>query len=184
MTIEDVNKALGYTPAGGMYYLNNEFNTTGNLTTKLKELGEKWTAITDYNTNNKDGVFYDPSNPEGIKDSGAVLGEYNLDGYYYYLSDDGTYLVNDADPTNTSHTVTSATKTLIFGESDNRHCYWLASRGICANSYYARFGPGSVYGGNASSFGSLFYSNGDSNYSELALRAVVSLRSDIPAVVE
>ena len=31
MTIEDVNRALGYTPAGGMYYLNDTYNTTGNL---------------------------------------------------------------------------------------------------------------------------------------------------------
>ena len=38
MTIEDVNRALGHTPAGGMYDLNDTYNTTGNLTTKLKDL--------------------------------------------------------------------------------------------------------------------------------------------------
>ena len=40
VTIEDVNRALGYTPSGGMYYLNSKWNTTGNLTTKLKDLGD------------------------------------------------------------------------------------------------------------------------------------------------
>ena len=69
ITIEDVNRALGYTPAGGMYYLNDTYNTTGNLTTKLKDLGDLWTAI---KTNNS-GKFYDPSHPEGISDSGAAL---------------------------------------------------------------------------------------------------------------
>ena len=144
MTIEDVNKVLGYTPAGGMYSLNGTYYKTGNLTTKLKDLGEMWTAITDYNTNNKDGVFYDPSNPGGIKDNGEVLGEYTLDGYYYYLSDDGTYLVNDADTTDTSHKISETLKKVIFGNEDNNYGYWLASRGVNAYSDYANFGPGAV----------------------------------------
>ena len=182
MTIEDVNKVLGYTPAGGMYYLSG-WITTGNLTTKLKDLGECWTNITNFNTNSVDGVFYDPSNPKGIKDNGAKLGEYNQDGYFYHLSDDGTYLVNDANASDTSHTITTVTRNLIFGET-KQYAYWLASRGDFVNTAIAYFGPGSVHKGNAFSYGTLFRSNGDSRDVAFSLRAVVSLRSDIPAVVE
>ena len=182
MTIEDVNKVLGYTPAGGMYYLSG-WITTGNLTTKLKDLGECWTNITNFNTNSVDGVFYDPSNPEGIKDNGAKLGEYNQDGYFYHLSDDGTYLVNDANASDTSHTITTVTRNLIFGET-KQYAYWLASRGDFVNTAIVYFGQGLVHKGNAFSYGTLFRSNGDSRDAAFSLRAVVSLRSDIPAVVE
>ena len=178
MTIEDVNKALGYTPAGGMYYLNNEFNTTGNLTTKLKELGEKWTAITDYNKNNKDGVFYDPSNPEGIKDNGVVLGEYTLDGYFYAI--DSTVGAPTGVPQVSSEISTTA-KAMIFGSEKTNYGYWLASRGVSADSYYANFGPGTVLGGGASSYRGLFGSYGYSRGGEFPVRALVSLNSEIPA---
>ena len=178
MTIEDVNKALGYTPAGGMYYLNNEFNTTGNLTTKLKELGEKWTAITDYNKNNKDGVFYDPSNPEGIKDNGVVLGEYTLDGYFYAI--DSTVGAPTGVPQVSSEISTTA-KAMIFGSEKTNYGYWLASRGVSADSYYANFGPGTVLGGGASSYHGLFGSYGYSRGGEFPVRALVSLNSEIPA---
>ncbi len=180
MTIEDVNECLNYKNPKGMYYINNKWNETQNLTTKLKDVGECWTA---YNTNNKNGVFYDPSNPEGIKDNGAKLGEYNLDGYFYHLSNDGTYLVNKANASDTSHTITTVTRNLIFGET-KQYAYWLASRGVDAGSAYAGFGPGTVFGGVAGSYDGLFYSSGGSYGNELPLRCVVSLRSDIPAVVE
>ena len=183
MTIEDVNECLNYKNPKGMYYINNKWNETQNLTTKLKDLGECWTAITNYNTNNKKGVFYDPSNPEGIKDNGAKLGEYNLDGYFYHLSNDGTYLVNDANASDTSHTITTVTRNLIFGET-KQYAYWLASRGVDAGSGCARFGPGTVCEGLAYSCGGLFFSYGSSRDYDFSLRAVVSLRSDIPAVVE
>ena len=180
MTIEDVNECLNYKNPKGMYYINNKWNETQNLTTKLKDVGECWTA---YNTNNKNGVFYDPSNPEGIKDNGAKLGEYNLDGYFYHLSNDGTYLVNKANASDTSHTITTVTRNLIFGET-KQYAYWLASRGVRAYSDFAFFGPGAANEGTANSCDFLFSSNGDSGDFELPLRCVVSLRSDIPAVVE
>ena len=78
---------------------------------------------------------------------------------------------------------TSATKKLIFGDSKN-YIYWLASRGVYASSAFAKFGLGAVCGGYAYSSGDLFRSDGYSNGSALPLRCVVSLRSDIPAVVE
>ena len=184
MTIKDVNECLNYKNPKGIYFFNDQWNEKQNLTTKLKDLGEKWTAITDYNTNNTDGVFYDPSNPEGIKDNGAKVGEYNLDGYFYHLSDDGIYLVDEANASDTSHIITTATRTVIFGESDNLHAYWLASRGVCADPDYVSFGPGAVVDGCAYSYGGLFCSIGYSSFDGLPLRCVVSLRADIPAVVE
>ena len=182
ITIEDVNNCLEYTPVGGMYYLNDTYYTTRNLTTKLKDLGETWTAIKDYNTNSLEGVFYDPANPEGIEDNGKALGEYPLDGYYYYLSNDGTYLVNAVNTADTSNSITTATKNVIFG-SNKEYIYWLASRGVSATSILAAFSPNAVFAGGARSSNS-FNSRGNSGASNFPCRAVVSLRSDIPAVVE
>ena len=178
ITIEDVNRALGYTPAGGMYYLNSKYNTTGNLTTKLKDLGDMWTAITDYNTNSKSGVFYDPSHPEGISDNGAVLGEYELNGYFYAI--DSTVGAPAGVP-QVSSEISATAKAMIFGSSKTNYGYWLASRGVLAYSDCARFGPGGVHYGNALSSFVLFGSNGSANDRGYCLRPLVSLASDIPA---
>ena len=176
MTIEDVNRALGYTPEGGMYYLNNQYNTTGNLTTKLKDLGDMWTAIVNNNTN-----FYDPSHPEGRSDSGAVLGEYPLDGYFYAI--DSTVGAPTGVP-QVSSEISETAKAMIFGGSKTNYAYWLASRGVLAWTYGAIFGPGTVCGGNA---GSCFCEFSDTSYtyfSLFGLRPLVSLTSDIPAAGE
>ena len=172
ITIEDVNKVLGYTPEGGMYYLNNTYNTTGNLTTKLKDLGDMWTAITDYNTNSgAGGVFYDPSHPEGISDSGVALGEYVLDGYWYSTDD-------------LSSNIADSAKAMIFGSSKTNYGYWLASRGVYAYSYFANFGPGCVFDGCARSYYVLFFSFGLANGNVYCLRPLVSLTSEIPVAGE
>ena len=171
ITIEDVNRVLGYTPAGGMYYLNDTYNTTGNLTTKLKDLGDMWTAIKNNNDTNYSGKYYDPSHPEGISDSGAALGEYVLDGYGYAIDD-------------VSSNTSSVAKAMIFGSRKTNYGYWLASRGVNAYSDYAGFGPGTVFDGNAYSCSSLFFSDGDSYYYDFGLRPLVSLTSEIPAAGE
>ena len=172
ITIEDVNKVLGYTPEGGMYYLNNTYNTTGNLTTKLKDLGDMWTAITDYNTNSgAGGVFYDPSHPEGISDSGVALGEYVLDGYWYSTDD-------------LSSNIADSAKAMIFGSSKTNYGYWLASRGVYASSDCAYFGPGCVFDGCARSYYVLFFSFGYANGNVYCLRPLVSLTSEIPVAGE
>ena len=178
ITIEDVNRALGYTPAGGIYYLNNKWNTTGNLTTKLKDLGDMWTAITDYNTNSKAGVFYDPSHPEGISDSGAVLGEYELNGYWYVI--DSTVDAPTGVP-QVSSEISATAKAMIFGSSKTNYGYWLASRGVFADSHDAVFAPGSVEYGVAGSRHYLLYSHGDAFSVGLCFRPLVSLTSEIPA---
>ena len=129
MTIDDVNKTLGYTPAGGMYRdTNRNLTTTGNFTTKLKDLGETWTNIVNYNTNNKAGVFYTPAHPEGISDNGAELGEYLLDGYFYGINPS----VGGTGVPTVSENTSNVAKNLVFGTSGNKYSYWLASRGAGA----------------------------------------------------
>ena len=169
MTIEDVNACLQYTAPAGMYYQNSKWNSIGNLTTKLKDI-PTWDAIKGNH-----------QTPDG-KNTEEALGEYPLDGYWYVA--DSTVGAATGVPVLPDST-TTATKTLIFG-TNNSNRYWLASRGVCAGSGYARFGPGAVSEGSAGSVVAfiLFNSVGNSDYFELPLRCVVYLRSDIPAVVE
>ena len=164
MTIEEVNRALGYTPAG-------------NLTTKLKDLGDMWTAITDYNTNSKAGVFYDPSHPEGISDSGAALGEYELNGYFYVI--DSTVGAQAGAP-QVSSEISATAKATIFGSSKTNYGYWLASRGVRAGSDRACFGTGGVDNGVVGSCSNMFYSDGIVKVHGCGLRPLVSLTSEIP----
>ena len=193
MTIEDVNACLQYVAPAGMCGKNNSGTSLTYYTapegTKISDLGSSYGDIwTDIQNNARviDGTkkYFTPSCPEGTTEE-SVLGNIPVDGYFYHLSKDGTYLVNEANASDTSHTITTTTKNLIFGDSNN-YVYWLASRGVYAYSAYASFGPGAVCGGGAISIGvdSLFGSAGNSYYAELPLRCVVSLRSDIPAVVE
>ena len=180
MTIDDVNKTLGYTPAGGMYYdTNGNLTTTGNFTTKLKDLGDVWTDIVNYNTNNNAGVFYTPAHPEGISDNGAELGEYLLDGYWYAVN---SSVGGTGEPT-VSENTSNVAKNLVFGTSGNKYSYCLASRGayVCGT---AAFGPGYVGRGHAYSYNVLFDSNGSTFGYVLSARALVSLKSEIPELGE
>ena len=180
ITIEDVNRTLGYVPEGGMYYLNNKYYTTGNFTTKLKDLGNMWTAIVNYNTNNKSGVFYDPNYPGGISDNGAALGEYELNGYFYEAnssidSTDGVPIV--------SSIIANNTKSMIFG-SECTYYYCLASRGVDACYLYASAGFGLGYlncGIVCSALGTFSADGTIANIFEHRLRPIVSLTSEISA---
>ena len=156
MTIEDVNACVQYTAPAGMCAKNNSGTKvyyTVPEGTKISDLGSSYGNIwTDIQNNARviDGTkkYFTPSCPEGTTDS-SVLGNIPVDGYFYHLSDDGTYLVNEANASDTSHTITKTTRTVVFGESDNLYAYWLASRGVDADSDCARFGPGTVFGGGA-----------------------------------
>ena len=154
MTIEDVNNCLGYTNPKGMYMDKSNKRQTVN------NLTTKLSSLPIWNDMKNNHQTPDGRNTE------AALGEYPLDGYYYSIS---------------STEATDARKNLILASNTP---YWLASRGVNAVSNCAIFGPGSVNEGVASSCDGLFGSNGVSSDSECSLRAVVSLRSDIPAVVE
>mgnify|MGYP006973104551 CR=1 FL=1 len=192
MTIEDVNACLQYTAPAGM--CGKKDPTTNKWTyytvpegTKISDLGSSygdiWTDIQNNTYQEEDGTkkYFTPNCPEGTTDS-SVLGNIPVDGYLYVA--DSTVGAPTGIPVLPDST-TTATKTLIFG-TNNSNMYWLASRGVFACSDCAYFGPGAVIGGNACSFVDfgLFGSDGDSYYGELPLRCVVSLRSDIPAVVE
>ena len=190
MTMKDVDNCLQYTAPEGMCgKLNSEnkwiyYNVPAN--TRISDLGSSygdiWTDIQDNaRVIDETKKYFTPSCPEGTTDA-SVLGKEIVNGYYYLLSNDGAYLIDPTDEENTSHTITTTTKNLIFGETEPYY-YWLASRGVFADSSCASFGPGTVLGGYANSFNGLVNSYGYSRDFELALRAVVSLRSDIPAVV-
>ena len=187
MTIEDVNACVQYTAPAGMCAKNNSGTIvyyTVPEGTKISDLGSSYGNIwTDIQNNARviDGTkkYFTPSCPEGTTDA-SVLGNIIVDGYSYVV--DSTVGAPEGIPVLPDST-TSATKKLIFGDSKN-YGYWLASRGVDADSDYAGFGPGAVGEGGAGSFSSLFYSDGISYGYELPLRCVVSLRSDIPAAVE
>ena len=165
MKIEDVNRTLGYTPAGGMYYdLNDDIQTTGNFTTKLKDLSI-WESLKSNGTNTPDGA-----NTE------EALGEYELDGYFYYVNE---YMAEPGAPY-VSEEVSNVAKNLVFGYSEP-YIYWLASRGVCAYHDYASFGPGAVDEGYANSYGVVFISYGYEGSRGFPVRALVSLKSEIPA---
>ena len=181
MTKDDVNRTLGYTPAGGMYYDTNvNLITTENFTTKLKDLGDVWTSIVNYNTNNEAGVFYTPAHPEGLSDNGAELGESLLNGYWYAVNSS----VGDTGEPTVSENISNVAKNLVFGSSSNNYRYWLASRGVFARVYYAGFGLDFVYDGSAGYDFALSYSYRGSSGLEYSARALVSLKSEIPELGE
>ena len=187
MTIEDVNACVQYTAPAGMCAKNNSGTIvyyTVPEGTKISDLGSSYGNIwTDIQNNAKviDGTkkYFTPSCPEGTTDS-SVLGNIPVDGYLYVV--DSTVGAPEGIPVLPDST-TDATKNLIFGDSKN-YLYWLASRGVNVIFDFAFFGPGAVSEGNAYSYFQLFASVGGSGDGELPLRCVVSLRSDIPAVVE
>ena len=165
MKIEDVNRTLGYTPVGGMYIDNNgDYQTTGNFTTKLKDLST-WESIKSNGTATPDGA-----NTE------EALGEYELDGYFYTIVDRGQEGVPYV-----REEVSNVVKNLVFVGNSGLYEYWLASRGVDAYPDYAYFGPGAVRGGCANSFGDAFRSDGFGSSRDFPVRALVYLKSEIPA---
>ena len=165
MTIEDVNACVQYTAPEGMCEKRNSgtlvyYNVPAD--TKISDLGSSygniWTDIQNNTYEEDDGTkkYFTPSCPEGTTDA-SVLGNEIVNGYYYRLSSDGTYLESYVETTDTSNKITAVEKNAIFGESRNYE-YWLASRGVFADSECAYFGPGTVSGGSANSYGYLFRS--------------------------
>ena len=174
MTIEDVNSALNYEPIGGYYNEDKgkTYKTTGNLTTKLKDI-EDGTLLNSLKANGT-------KTPDGTNTE-VALGEYELNGYWYWVSDDETALENEVN--DTTSTITDVEKNTIFGASQGFY-YWLASRGVYATSDFASFGSGYVGNGWAYSSVYSFFSNGSMGSSAGGLRPVVSLKSKLPTVVE
>ncbi len=140
--------------------INNCLNyiPTENLTLKLSELPTKtWEAI----KNNH-------ATPDG-QDTEENFGKVLANGYEYNISNNANF--------------SDAEKNVIIGSSKG-YSYWLASRGAYVASPNVWFGPGVVESGNVKSYYNLFSSDAHSNAIPQSIRAVVSLRTDIPAVVE
>lgn len=183
ITIEDVNRALGYEPTGGMYYdENQELQMTENLTTKLSELSV-WDKI------KKQGTY----TPDGTNDE-TTLGNYKLDGYEYLAEPKSTASV--VIPV-VENTIASNAKAMIFG-SNSDYGYWLTSRGISVeyisywisssdvlqHGYYACFGLGFVSSGWVSSNSKLQSSAYNKHSSYRCLRPLVAITSEVPAAGE
>ena len=172
MTIEDVNSALNYEPIGGYYDDGSgSYKTTGNLTTKLKD-------IKIFDTIEEDKVY----TPDGANTK-AALGEYEVNGYHYKVNNDGTALTNPVNDTTSA--ITEVERNTIFGPSKNYE-YFLASRSIQAGIEYVFFGPGYVTNGTVGTCDALFGSgiNGRTYLGNDDLRPVVPLKAKLPTVVE
>ncbi|MGN1301742.1 MAG: hypothetical protein ACI4U9_04405, partial [Clostridia bacterium] len=174
MTIEDVNRALNYTPLGGYYMDSEGMHTTGNLTTKLKDL-PIWNYIKQTGTYTPDGT-----NTE------KALGNYELNGYYYNLNAEGTELTSEFNEITSP--VTTTEKNTVFGTSANYE-YWLASN--CLFAYGAEDGgtclfmPHCILNNRVGGVVPIFQSNDGSELNgviDLYFRPVVSLRSNLPAL--
>ena len=107
---------------------NSSYKLTGNLTTKLKDLPEEiWNAI----RTNKNGT----NTPDGT-DTETVLGNYELNGYSYFVKI-GNSLELGNDVNSDTETITEIERNTIFGPYNEdwgccEYNYWLASRGVTA----------------------------------------------------
>lgn len=152
MTIEDINKVLGYTTPA---------------ITKVNE-SSSWSNIVTNNNNRYEGKFYTPASPEGKKDGGTELGNYDANGYSYEIS-------------SVSSGIATTAKNVIFGNNGTNFNYRLASSGAFVDSDIVMFGPGIVGNGDVCSYHNLLDSCGESNDRSFCIRAVISLNSEIPA---
>ena len=199
MTIEDVNRTLGYTPTGGMYATETGIGSTGNFNTQLNgkikdtenEYNEAYVATGIWGAMSSQEMLYSPeqNNNTGstyelktrartLVTSPEALEEYVIDGYMYVATEEMASGVYPYAPSTTS----SVVKSLIFG-ADFGNCNWLASRGVVAKGYYAAFEIGCVCDGVAYSFeGAGYTSDSAVHLNPLCLRAVVPLPSGVPDV--
>lgn len=167
ITMEEIDRALGFTPIGGMYWDDNKnLLTTGNFTTKLKNVNT-WDIVKANGTNTPNGI-----NTE------EALGNYELSGYFYNV--DSKLSVSEETYT-ISANIADTVKATVFGTNCDYY-YWLASRGVFMNSKSVLFGTGFVSHGQANSFHFMFDSDGHLYYNILHLRPIVPITSEIPIV--
>ena len=105
-----------------------------------------------------------------------------IDGYRYAINAPTEEGVPSATVNNTKQ-YNLLFENVYNGKAHHERPYWLASRGVFADSNYAVFGPGAVYARDgltvACSTGGLFRSNGYEHSDGLAVRPVVILGSDV-----
>ena len=146
ITIEDINNCLQYTPSGGIYHDGTQDVSIGNFTTKLNRL-KTWETIRGAG----------PNTPDGANE--VALGNYPLTAYWYEKD---------------SLSASTNSKNLIFGTDENPYTYWLATRGVYANTM-AIFGAGSVMGGKADTSKKLYNNSGGTSDWTMSLRPVLPI---------
>jgi len=175
MTIEDINKACGVKVENNTVYLESDTSKTN--IDGWKVLGQTYTyTASDYT-------------PESYIDGkkNATAGETVTATAYYYdiTSMTGTKIGNT--------TLGSLLFDKTTDDGNYAKAYWLASPGVGVDSPYARFGPGCVAGivgtggyifnadgfWNAGTGFNFFISDGSWLASGIAVRPVVSLKSDV-----
>ena len=160
ITIEDINKACGVKVENNTVYLESDANKTN--IDGMGVLGNTYTY--------KSSDYTPESYIDGKKN--ATAGEtVTSTGYHYDITSmTGTKIGN------------TTLGSLLFDKTtddDNyAKAYWLASPGVGVNSSYAGFGPGYVVD-VAGTGGSSFDSNDYWLANILAVRPVVSLKSDV-----
>lgn len=162
VNIDDVNAITGVTTEDKIKEVNLDAYSGG------KQYGETY-SFTDQ---------YTPESWLNNKTKTTVSG--TVDGYYYAVNAPSEAGVP------ASATVSDTTAyNLLFNnvEYGSGACYWLASRGVFADSSDAAFGLGDVDAEDGLTFASsgrdVFSSNGGENRGGLAVRPVVVLGSDV-----
>ena len=168
VTMEDIDKICGVTVDR----------------TNKKLLGKSGTEISNYNSDSMTVYSGDTNdnykNAYRINDSWtAKEGPANItvtSDYYGYKGNKEGLQTN----TTTNATNGQTLYEMIFGTAENQYYYWLASRGVGANSYAAGFGPGYVGSYRAASSGSaLFFSDGrEQNFFSL-VRPKILLKAEV-----
>lgn len=161
VNIDDVNAITGATTEDKIKEVNLDAYSGG------KQYGETY-SFTDQ---------YTPESWLNNKTKTTVSG--TVDGYYYAVNAPSEAGV----PASASVSDTTAYNLLFNNvEYGSGACYWLASRGVYADSDLATFGPGAVYtGGGVTGAGTyhMFSSFGGEYAVSFAVRPVVVLGSDV-----
>ena len=191
ITVEDVNSVTGYDPETAKYgegqlYQYGNVVTYSYSTTENKTNPEYTSVVTGStpkalsNAHTKGFYYYNEKTGtlEHITDlatgeRGKAFAELTSNYYYYYAPDLSTINATD----------NKEAFEMIFGTYDEdmgmySSYYWLASPYVCTNPDAANFGLRFVEDGSVSNY-SLWSSNGNSYYSVIGVRAVVTLASDI-----
>ncbi len=162
MKIEDINNALGVVKEGNKVYLEKDPDKT-NI--------DEWGVLGKIYTY-QEGDYSPESYLKGeTEQAGKTV---TATAYYYDYEDPN--IINQS---------STLWKLLFDGTTSEKGCaksYWLASPGVYVDSSYAFFGPGAVddgYAGCGNDGFFFFGSHGHSIDDALAVRPVVSLKSNI-----
>ena len=160
MTIEDINKACGVKVENNTVYLESDTSKTN--IDGVKVLGQTYTYT---------ASDYTPESYINGKKNATAGESVTATGYYYDITSmTGTKIGNT--------TLGSLLFDKTTDDGNYAKAYWLASPGVGVDSSFAIFGPGGV-DDSAGTGGYIFRSDGNWDASGLAVRPVVSLKSDV-----